>query len=199
MDNWDVISNELLESFKILGNSISNTPPSLLLIIVAPIAFTVFVFVNWLRKEGVKLEDWDKFKKLLQLTENYSIAPLSRVLIVDDDPDYLLMAEKIFEKKGITVIKAENGQQALDILNEDSYNRIDAVISDDGLPDFNGPEICLKHHHQHPFLLTSATIPKSHTLHIVDGFLDKKETREKIVNSTEKAINHWLEQGKKAA
>ncbi|MBT7371262.1 MAG: response regulator, partial [Gammaproteobacteria bacterium] len=54
------------------------------------------------------------------------------VLLVDDDMRNVFALSKILEGKGIQVIKAENGQKALDILNEEPG--IDLVLMDIMMP-----------------------------------------------------------------
>jgi len=62
-----------------------------------------------------------------------------RILCVDDEPDVLKFLEALLVKNGYEVIKAENGEQALEKLKEE---RVDLVISDVRMPNMDGFELC---------------------------------------------------------
>jgi len=62
-----------------------------------------------------------------------------RILCVDDEPEILKFLEAVLVPKGYEVIKAENGEEALQKLKE---QRIDLVISDVKMPKMNGFEVC---------------------------------------------------------
>ena len=44
---------------------------------------------------------------------------MARVLVVDDDPDFVKVASKVLEKAGHTVASASNGAQALKAMRKD--------------------------------------------------------------------------------
>lgn len=58
------------------------------------------------------------------------------VLVVDDEPFVRHLIEHVVSRAGCTVLTAENGAQALDVLNARSDVRL--VISDLGMPDLDG-------------------------------------------------------------
>jgi len=60
-----------------------------------------------------------------------------RVLLVEDDLSNRLPTQKLLEKAGYTVLLAENGSQALDLLAESD---IDCVLMDVQMPVMNGVE-----------------------------------------------------------
>ena len=60
---------------------------------------------------------------------------MATVLLVDDEPDILLMLRMSFEDEGHTVVTAANGQLALDRLAEGG---IDAVVLDMMMPVVDG-------------------------------------------------------------
>jgi CheY-like chemotaxis protein len=62
-----------------------------------------------------------------------------RILCVDDEPAILNFLEAVLLPKGYEVIKAENGEEALEKLKEE---RIDLVISDVRMPKMDGFELC---------------------------------------------------------
>ena len=63
------------------------------------------------------------------------------VLIVDDENPIRLSLEAYFEDEGYSVVSAESGELALDILQEQSF---DVGIIDMRLPGMNGVEFILK-------------------------------------------------------
>ncbi|WP_172971665.1 response regulator [Pseudoalteromonas sp. A25] len=65
-----------------------------------------------------------------------------RALIVDDSPTALLLLERIMLLLNFNVLKASNGRDALDILNESSDIRL--LITDHEMPDMSGFELVIK-------------------------------------------------------
>jgi len=62
-----------------------------------------------------------------------------RVLMVEDDPDMMAFLRAYLIKSGIPEpIKAEDGQSALDVIDDD---RLDIVMLDIGLPDMPGMDV----------------------------------------------------------
>jgi len=62
---------------------------------------------------------------------------MSQVMIVDDEKDIRRLVEITLDKEGIDVLKAENGEKALEILNEESP---DLILLDINMPGLNGWE-----------------------------------------------------------
>lgn len=63
------------------------------------------------------------------------------ILIVDDEPNIVISLEYLMEKEGFTVIKAYDGQEALDYL-QDSIP--DLILLDVMMPNIHGFEVCKK-------------------------------------------------------
>ncbi len=61
------------------------------------------------------------------------------ILVVDDDPDAHRLTEGILQRNGHRVLVAENGEQALAIVEKEN---IDVVLLDVALPGMNGFEVC---------------------------------------------------------
>ena len=61
-----------------------------------------------------------------------------RILLVDDDPSILRLAQFCLEARGLTVILAEDGDRALDLLRDEDF---DLVVLDLMLPGKNGFEV----------------------------------------------------------
>ena len=62
-----------------------------------------------------------------------------RILCVDDEPNVLKFLEAVLVPNGYEVIKAEDGEEALEKLKEE---RIDLVLSDVTMPKMDGFEVC---------------------------------------------------------
>lgn len=65
------------------------------------------------------------------------------ILTVDDDPAMLMILETYLKAEGYEVIQANNGQEALDILEKDC-TKITAILSDVEMPEMNGYDLCEK-------------------------------------------------------
>ncbi len=70
-----------------------------------------------------------------------------RLLVVDDDDTLLEMMTQRFDRKGIKIITAATGADALTLA---SQGRFDVALLDVGLPDINGLELLAKLKEQHP-------------------------------------------------
>ncbi|MBX3652170.1 MAG: PAS domain S-box protein [Burkholderiales bacterium] len=76
-----------------------------------------------------------------------------RLLLVDDDPDVLLLAQHALQPDGYDIVTATSGEAAAEILDG---GRFDAVISDFSMPGMNGVE-----------LLSIAAKRQPHTLRVI--------------------------------
>ena len=77
------------------------------------------------------------------------------VLIVDDDVRILRMMQRILELEGHRVVKAINGQSALDILDVENP---DIVLLDVMMPDIDGYTVCkrIREFSQVPIIMVTA-------------------------------------------
>lgn len=66
---------------------------------------------------------------------------MKKILIIDDEPNILLMMKKMLERAGYEVDLASDGKQGLDIFKRDSA---DLVITDIIMPEKEGLEIILE-------------------------------------------------------
>lgn len=66
------------------------------------------------------------------------MTPNSTILIIEDDPDVLILVEKILQGAGYQVLKAENGKTGLQLCKE---KRPHLIFLDISLPDINGLEV----------------------------------------------------------
>ena len=69
------------------------------------------------------------------------------ILIVDDDVRNLFALTTVFERYSINVITAESGQEAINVLNDNS--RIDMVLMDIMMPEMDGYETMQKIRREH--------------------------------------------------
>lgn len=60
-----------------------------------------------------------------------------RILVVDDDPDILLILTDFLLREGYDVVGARNGMEALDMVR---YHRIDLILMDIAMPRLNGAD-----------------------------------------------------------
>lgn len=82
-----------------------------------------------------------------------------KVLVVDDEPEILELLQYNFNKKGLEVAIARNGQEGLEMIQQDPPQ---IIVLDIMMPVMNGIEMCrqLRQHEQFrniPILFLSAT------------------------------------------
>ncbi|MFJ8413625.1 response regulator transcription factor [Bacillus paramycoides] len=77
------------------------------------------------------------------------------ILIVDDDRDIIRFINVNLKKEGFTVFSADNGEEALEILNN---NNIQLAILDVMMPQMDGIELCrrIRETHSIPIMFLSA-------------------------------------------
>src|SRR5205823_6279203 len=80
------------------------------------------------------------------------------IMIVDDNPETLTLCSLIFKRKGYTVLTTEDGESALDML-QDAIP--DLFILDVMMPEINGIDLCqriraLQDHEHTPVIVLSA-------------------------------------------
>jgi DNA-binding response OmpR family regulator len=64
---------------------------------------------------------------------------MKKVLVVDDDPFILMSIEFLMKKSGYDVMVARNGNEALELINN---NKPDLILLDIMMPDVDGYSIC---------------------------------------------------------
>lgn len=81
-------------------------------------------------------------KKVIQiLLENNMKKIDKKILIVEDDPNFLIILQKKFESEGFSVIGAEDGKDCLNLLENE---KPDMIVSDILLPRLDGIEMAKK-------------------------------------------------------
>ena len=71
------------------------------------------------------------------------------VLVVDDEPYFLELFRNRFSRRGVNVLEAGNGNDALDILDHES---VDVVVLDVLMPGMDGIETLKEIKKHHPFM-----------------------------------------------
>ena len=66
---------------------------------------------------------------------------MSRILIVDDEPDIITLISRYAEREGYEVVTAEDGSQAIDICRKEDF---DLIVMDIMMPDTDGFTACKK-------------------------------------------------------
>lgn len=61
-----------------------------------------------------------------------------RILVIDDDKSARLLLERVLSRAGHTVTLVDNGEQGLQLLQQNSY---DLIITDKNLPGVDGLEV----------------------------------------------------------
>ncbi|MFT4720755.1 MAG: signal transduction histidine kinase [Candidatus Azotimanducaceae bacterium] len=118
------------------------------------------------------------FPRADQITDALTSAPTptseqitgtEHVLIVDDEPDIILLSSRILTQQGYRVSQANSGAEALTLLNE---NTISLMISDILMPNMNGLQLAKTCETQFP----------DTKIILVSGYSDEKPTN---VNGTQ--------------
>jgi len=65
----------------------------------------------------------------------------SKILVVDDEQDIVIIIGKVLEKSGYEVITANDGLECLDKVSEESP---DLILLDNIMPNMNGPAVLSK-------------------------------------------------------
>ncbi|WP_442489093.1 response regulator [Halomonas litopenaei] len=85
------------------------------------------------------LEDGTDTAPVVEPSEASSDEAPPRVLIVDDGPVNLMLAREVLERRGVEVVTATRGEEALERL---AAVAVDLVLMDIVLPDIDGVETC---------------------------------------------------------
>ncbi|MDR1083441.1 MAG: sigma 54-interacting transcriptional regulator [Deltaproteobacteria bacterium] len=79
------------------------------------------------------------------------------ILIVDDEPNYLLVIGELLEAEGYDIMQAQSGRLAFDLFQE--HGQVDLVLTDMTMPDGGGIELLVKvkeHSPEVPVILLTA-------------------------------------------
>ena len=119
--------------------------------------------------------------------ERAPASPPSAVLVVDDEEPVLRFCELVLRRRGIDVVTARDGAEALDVFRAHG-TRIRAVLLDMTLPKKSGAEVAAEIRELRP--ATSIIGCSGYTLdrmgeaaNCVDRFLDKPFTVEQLLDA----------------
>jgi DNA-binding response OmpR family regulator len=118
---------------------------------------------------------------------------MTKILIVDDEPNILLSLEFLFKKEGYQVFIARDGEEAMGIIEEREPK---LVILDIMMPKVDGYEVCRhlkKNHHDVKVVFLTAKskhqdIQKGMDLG-ADLYLTKPFSTKELVNKVKNLIN----------
>jgi two-component system chemotaxis response regulator CheY len=78
-------------------------------------------------------------------------AMLGGVLVIDDEPDVRTVIRLTLEKAGYYVVEAEDGEQAIQVLNEGEHPMVlDVILTDIRMPRINGLEAMTYFQREYP-------------------------------------------------
>lgn len=118
-----------------------------------------------------------------------------QILLVEDEADLRINLVELLELKKYSVVAAENGQQALDLLEKSD---IDLIISDILMPGMNGYELLQKvrsnlNYANLPFIFLSAKVSKEEIRQGMDGgaedYLTKPIKAAELFRAVETSLN----------
>ena len=146
------------------------------------------VYLPVLEGKTTKLSE-KKIKSNIQLPKG------CRILLAEDNPQILKIAEAVLTNAGCTVLKAFNGTEALKRAAEADY-KIDLLFTDVIMPDINGRELYEKLTAMMPELkvLFTSGYAAEHILKedLIDnniGFLDKPYSPEDLLIAVKQLVN----------
>ncbi len=121
---------------------------------------------------------------------------MNTILVVDDEPNYLIVLSELLKDEGFEVFSAQNGKKAFDIvLNTD----LDLVITDMQMPVMDGLELikAVKSHNKDlPIIMITAYGEVEKAVKAMQAgafnYLTKPFENDELVVSIKKAIEHYL-------
>lgn len=166
---WSLLADEMIRGIQSLLETIIQTPHSYYVALLAPLLFTAIVFLSGLIREKSEQNFLQKWNGLLEIAQSHFLLPFSKILIVDEDLDFLILAKQEFEEKGFHVYISDDEEKGMEILKR--VENVEVVISNFKLlallRQING------HRPSYPFLLVGFQDGQYLKLH-PDKFLDKK-------------------------
>ena len=90
-----------------------------------------------------------KSEKLSVRPKIHQIVPPKNILIVDDEPDFRIILDRILEKVGYTVMTATNGEEAFQLFTK---NRFDLVVTDIRMPKVDGIQLMQQLRDENPWI-----------------------------------------------
>lgn len=101
-----------------------------------------------------------------------------KILVADDDAVSRLLMERILRRKGLEVIAASDGSEAVELLLQDEGPRL--VLLDWTMPELNGPEVC------------KAVRSGSRAAYVYITLLTSRDSKEDLVAGLEAGADDYL-------
>lgn len=140
------------------------------------------------------------FSKTNAFVDIWQIYSLNKVLIIDDEANLRGLLARIIQLEGYSVTEADNGKNALKLLEHDLFQ---VIITDVKLPDINGVDLTAKIKLSHPsteiIVLTAYGTIEDGVKAIKNGafdYLTKGDHQSKIIPLVSKATEKALLQQK---
>ncbi|MFZ5759230.1 MAG: sigma-54-dependent transcriptional regulator [Thermodesulfobacteriota bacterium] len=120
---------------------------------------------------------------------------MNTILVVDDEPNYLIILAELLRDEGFEVLTAENGKKALEIIGTSD---LDLVLTDMQMPVMGGMELLKKSKEMNPdlpvILLTAYGEVEKAVAAMRDGafnYLTKPFKNTELIANITKAIDHY--------
>lgn len=120
---------------------------------------------------------------------------MNTILIVDDEPNYLIVISELLKEEGFETITARNGQEALEIIRETD---LDLIITDMKMPGMDGFSLLkqtkLLYSHLPVIMITAFGEVEKAVQAMQSGaftYLTKPFNNDELVASIKKAIEHY--------
>jgi CheY-like chemotaxis protein len=114
------------------------------------------------------------------------------LLLVDDEPYYIEIAREWFEREGCRVLSAQNGTEALPLLEK---NKIDAIVTDIRMPGMDGVELVKQLKAKGTYTPTAVALTGFSDLSMREAYqlgiesqLSKPVSRKVLVTAVKKAL-----------
>jgi PAS domain S-box-containing protein len=131
-------------------------------------------------------------------TETQKFQGKENILLAEDNAQVRQLCQKLLEKKGYKVFSAENGQQALDLL-EKYGTKIELLLTDIVMPEMNGKELYLKASKMHPNLkviymsgYTAEVIKSFDNIRERNNFMQKPFSTKILYKKIREVLDHSL-------
>ena len=120
---------------------------------------------------------------------------MNTLLVVDDEPNYLVILEELLEEDGFEVFTANNGEKALKLIKETD---LDLVLTDMQMPGMHGMDLlkAAKEHNSHlPIIMMTAYGEVEKAVAAMQAgafnFLTKPFNNDELLANIHKAIEHY--------
>ena len=121
---------------------------------------------------------------------------LHKILVVDDEEDVRKTIRLQLKDTNLEVIEAEDGEQAIELLNAENVTIVDTIICDVRMPKINGVEAVAYFRREYPsipvIVLTGYPDVKLATDFMKEGvveYLVKPVEKEKLVEAVKNAVS----------